>query len=108
MRVPCGEKPRSQRVSVYARVMNYHLLFSVHDQIIMDARDREIAAQLFAHIGHLCAGREHLDYDDRVRNFQRIIGHLLAAIDERIRLEGGARRNSNRCPGQGRRDRSPR
>ena len=42
----------------------------VDDQIVLDARDLEIALQSYRRIDLSCRGRQHLDDDDRVGNFE--------------------------------------
>ena len=54
--------------------MNDDAPIGIEDQVVLDAQEREIAAELAAMIYSRCARRQDFDHDDQIDEKSRIIG----------------------------------
>src|SRR5271166_7179567 len=73
-----------------ALMVDHHPPVRVEDEIVLDARQREIAVELDAVVVRRRARRQDLGHNDRIGNLDRVEGRRWAD-DEGVRLEGGAR-----------------
>src|ERR1700733_12314260 len=79
---PFREDARLGDLALAALVMNQHAPFGVEDEIMHDARQREIAGELCAVIARNGAWRENLDDHHRICRFDCVGRHERATIDE--------------------------
>jgi hypothetical protein len=68
-----------------------HPPLGIENEITLDARKREIAAELAAVIDPGGAGRQDFDDNDGIVDRDRVVGATRAANDRRVRLKGGSR-----------------
>ena len=74
----------SMRAGLAAPMVDDHALVGVDDQVVLQARQPEIAPELGVHVHGACRGRQHLDHDDRIDDDEGVAGQGRAATDEGI------------------------
>src|SRR5271166_4809821 len=89
---PIAEDAGFDRPGLAALMVDHHPPVRVEDEIVLDARQREITVELDAVVVRRRAWRQDLDHDDRIGNLDRVKRRRWAD-DEGVRFKGGARAN---------------